>query len=292
MAISLQSVRAFVAVAEQGSFIEAARLLGIKQPTVSAAIARLEAHAKVQLFRRYREGVALTEHGQRVLAHATRLVAAADAFDASLTDSGRPALTLGFMGEAASSVTGQIIKIAQRRLNLPVQLRRFDFDDPTCGLESGKSDLAIVWPPLSGDHLDQVVIATDRRAVALPIHDPLAARVQVQPDELSGRDWVVPRSPDPMWTEFRHPRSIGVPAFAAIVDSGSVEETLELVAAGAGIALLSESTEQHYARVGVAIVPLAGNLRCTASLAWRNPVTDPAISEIIRDVRGLNLPHR
>ncbi|MCG8914325.1 hypothetical protein L6E12_00745 [Actinokineospora sp. PR83] len=44
-------------------------------------------------------------------------------------------------------------------------------------------------------------------------------------------------------------------------------ETLELVAARAGCALFSESTDQHHARAGVLIVPLAGDLRCTAALA-------------------------
>jgi DNA-binding transcriptional LysR family regulator len=76
---------------------------------------------------------------------------------------------------------------------------------------------------------------------------------------------------------------------ATVVESRSVEETLELVAAGAGCALLSESTDQHYARTGVVIVPLAGEARCTAALAWLRADPDPTIAEIVAGVRSLDL---
>ncbi|MCI4066887.1 LysR family transcriptional regulator [Micromonospora sp. R77] len=289
--MTLQSVRAFVAVARAGSFGEAARLLDVSQPTVSGAVARLETHAGTKLFARELGGVSLTEQGQRVLGLAERLVRAADDLAEALTPAEPDVLHLGFMGEAASSVTGQIVRMAQQRLGRPVQLRRFDFDDPSCGLASGRSDLAIVWPPLTSDDVDQVVVTTDRRAVALPVADPLAGRDEVRPDELGDRHWVVPRSPDPAWSAFRHPRAIGVVPLGT-VDSGSVEETLELVAAGAGVALFSVSTEQHYARMGVVIVPLTGDLYCTAALAWRRPIDRPVVADIVADIRAMNLPLR
>lgn len=171
-----------------------------------------------------------------------------------------------------------------------MHLRRFDFDDPTCGLSRGESDLAIVWPPVSAEGVEQLVVTTDRRAVALPVSDPLATRSELGPADLGDRDWVVPRAPDAEWQRFRHPASIGVQDVRGVVESGSVEETLELVAAGAGCALVSENTDQHYARAGVLIVPLAGNPRCTTALAWRRSTTDPAVTRIVAEVRSLGLP--
>ncbi len=292
VSITLQSVRAFVAVAECGSFGAAAKRLKISQPSVSAAVARLEGATGESLFQRNPAGVSLTESGQRSLPSAVRLIAAAAELESSLTDHAPQDLTLGFMGEAASSATGHIVKAAQLHLSSPMHLRRFDFSDPTCGLDSGETDLAIVWPPLSTAHLDLLVIASDRRAVAFEVGDTLAARDTVDPGELGGRDWIVPRSPDPIWTSFRHPHEIGAPDVRTITDSGSVEETLELVAAGAGCALLSESTDQHYARAGVVIVPLTGQVFCTAALAWRRSGGHPAIPLILADLRELGLPFR
>lgn len=282
--ISLPSVRAFVAVAKAGSFRAAAAQLDVSQPTVSAAVARFETCSGAPLLHRSRDGVVLTELGRRVLVSAEQVVSAASDLEAVLADGPHRDLTIGFMGEAAASSTARIVASAQQRTGRQVHLRRFDFEDPSCGLLSGKSDLAIVWPPVSSPALDSFVVTEDRRAIVLPVSDPLVRRETVAPADLGGRTWVVPRSSDPAWTAYRHPNTIGVTDVAGILSSGAVEETLELVAAGAGIAIMSDSTGEHYARIGVVVVPLAGNLRCTAALAWRRADNRAVIGEIVTDV--------
>ncbi|GII08547.1 LysR family transcriptional regulator [Planomonospora parontospora subsp. parontospora] len=281
MSVTLPAVRAFVEVARAGSFREAAACLGVSQPTVSAAVGRLEAAAGERLLVRDRDGVRLTEHGVRVLAHAASVVSAADGLEAELA--GRsPGLTVGFMGEAAGALTAGLLDEVRRVSGREVRLRRFDFDDPSCGLLTGVSDLAVVWPPLTtGDALEVRPLGTDRRAVAVPAGDPLARRAEVDPAELGGRVWVVPSSPDPVWRAFRHPGSIGVPDVAGEVGSGAIEETLELVAAGRGVALLSESTDEHYARTGVVFVPLPTDHRCATAVAWRRGDTRPVLTGVV-----------
>ncbi|MER0127748.1 LysR family transcriptional regulator [Franconibacter daqui] len=61
-------VRIFLAVLRKGSFGEAARSLGVSHPTVGRRIKALEAEAQQALFRRTRDGLVLTEAGDRVLA--------------------------------------------------------------------------------------------------------------------------------------------------------------------------------------------------------------------------------
>src|SRR6478752_2126824 len=84
MDVTLPAVRAFVAVARTGSFRDAATSLGVSQPTVSAAVKRLEATAGRPLLIRDRDGVRLTELGGRVLAHAVAVTSAADELEALL----------------------------------------------------------------------------------------------------------------------------------------------------------------------------------------------------------------
>ncbi|MFC4062135.1 LysR family transcriptional regulator [Planomonospora corallina] len=284
MSITLPAVRAFVEVARAGSFRAAATALGVSQPTVSAAVKRLEEAAGERLLVRDRDGVHPTGQGVRVLAHAASLVSAADELEAELA--GRPReLTVGFMGEAAGALTAGLLDEVRRVSGRQVRLRRFDFDDPSCGLLTGVSDLAVVWPPLTtGDVLEVRPLGTDRRAVAVPVGDPLARREEVGPADLAGRVWVVPRSPDEIWRAFRHPASIGVADVAGEVDSGAIEETLELVAAGRGIALLSESTDEHYARAGVAFVPLPTDQRCATAVAWRRGDTRPVLARLVAEL--------
>src|SRR5215470_3171427 len=61
---TLSQLSYFAAVAEAGSFTAAARALSVGQPTVSAAIAELEAVVGTRLFQRSRTGVALTLAGR------------------------------------------------------------------------------------------------------------------------------------------------------------------------------------------------------------------------------------
>ncbi|EWG70978.1 MULTISPECIES: LysR family transcriptional regulator [unclassified Enterobacter] len=60
-------VRVFLAVMRKGSFGEAARSLGVSHPTVGRRIKALEDEAQQALFRRTKEGLVLTDAGDRVL---------------------------------------------------------------------------------------------------------------------------------------------------------------------------------------------------------------------------------
>ena len=60
-------VRVFLAVMRKRSFGEAARSLGVSHPTVGRRIKALEDEAQQALFRRTKEGLVLTDAGDRVL---------------------------------------------------------------------------------------------------------------------------------------------------------------------------------------------------------------------------------
>lgn len=65
----LQSIRAFVAVANANGFTAAARQMRVGTPQVSRAIAELETHLGLRLLRRTTRSVALTAAGDRYLVH-------------------------------------------------------------------------------------------------------------------------------------------------------------------------------------------------------------------------------
>lgn len=74
--INHAQLRAFHAVATEGSFTRAARLLHVTQPTLSQEVKALEEAHGVLLFDRTRRSVALTEVGQSLFAITRRLFAA------------------------------------------------------------------------------------------------------------------------------------------------------------------------------------------------------------------------
>lgn len=67
MLTSWDHIRSFYAVAETGSLSAASRLLALTQPTVGRHIDLLEDHLKISLFKRSRDGMALTEKGAELI---------------------------------------------------------------------------------------------------------------------------------------------------------------------------------------------------------------------------------
>ena len=72
--MDIDQVRTFLAVAANGSFIEAASRLYITQSTVSARIQNLETYLHTRLFVRNRSGATLTSAGKRFMRHAKTLL--------------------------------------------------------------------------------------------------------------------------------------------------------------------------------------------------------------------------
>lgn len=68
--IELRQLKAFVAVAEEGTFVRAAARLGVVQPAVSQAVARLETELGLVLFERSSRRVTLTSAGAAFLPEA------------------------------------------------------------------------------------------------------------------------------------------------------------------------------------------------------------------------------
>jgi DNA-binding transcriptional LysR family regulator len=105
--MDIDQARTFLAIAANGSFLEASRQLHLTQSTVSARIQRLEDELGARLFVRNRAGASLTTAGRRFLEFAKRLVLTADQarhevglpqrYRATLHIGGRIALWEGFL---------------------------------------------------------------------------------------------------------------------------------------------------------------------------------------------------
>jgi DNA-binding transcriptional LysR family regulator len=80
----LTMMRVFAAVAETGSFTQAAQSLGASQPFVSQTVARLEERLGLRLLDRTTRALALTAEGLRYLEGARAAVAAVEAAEADL----------------------------------------------------------------------------------------------------------------------------------------------------------------------------------------------------------------
>ncbi len=79
----LQTLRAFVTVAREGSVSRAAERLHLTQPAVSLKLKQFQAGLGLRLFQRHPRGLSLTDDGQALLPAAEQALAAVAAFDQS-----------------------------------------------------------------------------------------------------------------------------------------------------------------------------------------------------------------
>ena len=114
MRFSFRQLEYFVAAGETGSVTRAAQGSHSSQPTVSAAIAKLEASLGVQLFvRHHAQGLSLTPEGRRFLGEAKALLRHAsdvERFATALSDEVGGTLDLGCLVTLAPLVAPSLVR--------------------------------------------------------------------------------------------------------------------------------------------------------------------------------------
>lgn len=143
-ALDWSLIRAFLAVAEEGSLSAAARRLGASQPTVGRQIKTIESALQTTLFSRHAKGLALTDFGRAILPGAQamakgmndiRLAAAAQ--ETELSGSVRITASIN----VAFSLLPPVI-VQARRAHPGVQIDVIPSDDSE-NLTFGDSDIAV-----------------------------------------------------------------------------------------------------------------------------------------------------
>lgn len=102
--IALDDLRMFLAVARSGSFRSAANQLFVSQPTLSRAVARLEAHLETSVLERGPRGVVLTEAGEVLVEGARNVLDAAATLKRDVARPRSESITLGATATSARSI--------------------------------------------------------------------------------------------------------------------------------------------------------------------------------------------
>lgn len=114
--IDTQTLRAFLAVAETGSFSRAATRVHRSQSAVSMQIKKLEARLEETVFRRDSHRVELTPQGERLVGYARRLIQLHDTALAEVRGTAvRGTVRIGVMDDYATHVLPQILAGFGRR---------------------------------------------------------------------------------------------------------------------------------------------------------------------------------
>lgn len=168
---TLAQLRLFVAVADAGSFSEAAAELGMSQSSLSESVAALERALGHRLLRRSRAGVALTDAGWRAIEHARgALLAVGDLHLALAPDQ---ALS-GTLSVAAFRSLGMHLLAptlaALRRAHPALQVRVLDAESDGHGgerlVQSGQADAGLIELPSAEPLLTWPLLQDEYQVVA------------------------------------------------------------------------------------------------------------------------------
>jgi DNA-binding transcriptional LysR family regulator len=201
----LRRLRAFHAVARNGSFSAAARELGYTQSVVSHHVAALEREFGLTLVNRGTRPVSVTDAGNGLLHHTEaalgHITAAEDELRAVAgLQSGRLRLA-AFLSACNSFVPDAVARFEAARPDVQVRVEHVEEPEELRRLRSGDLDLAVVFrvrkESEDGRHrpdegFDEVYLADDPYRVVLPLTHPLARRRTLRLADLAAERFTAP----------------------------------------------------------------------------------------------------
>jgi DNA-binding transcriptional LysR family regulator len=260
MAITLDQVRCFIAVAEELHFGRAAERLGMTQPPLSRQIQRLEKFVEAQLLERDNRHVELTGAGVAFLDEAYRLLNLVEGAGDLARRVGAGAagvVRLGFTAVSAISILGPLLRrLAAELPDVDVLLSEGVTLVQVDGIRRGELDIGLARPPFDTAFLNSRVVLREPLMAVIPGDHPLAALDRpLTPQDFEGQP-VIGYLPEQ--ARYFHELSVRFLANAHPQIEQRVHQVLTamlLVAAGRGLAL-APSSATSLAVPGVVFQPL------------------------------------
>ncbi len=298
--MELRHLRYFVAVAEEGSFLRAARRLRVAQPALSKQIRDLEREVGVKLFERLPRGARMTRAGEQFLSNARHALesAARAVATARQTDS---ATGLQFAHSELYVYTPALLKLlaAFRAASpqTPVRIVRVDDVDQHAALREQRIDAAATfvgtWPVPGLEALRLVDCAVT--GVLLPATHPLAAEPRVRLQDLSDLIWLHPS---------QHSRPELYRVLRTALESRGLVPTRHrgrrgdiganvAIAAGDAWALANPAVAALYADMEGSIVHrpfVDAPIPMWFALVWRSDATSPLVETLVQVARRMVSP--
>ncbi|AQR61801.1 hypothetical protein BZG35_09150 [Brevundimonas sp. LM2] len=176
MATNMQHLRAFHAVAGEGSIVRAARRLAVSQPTISEQLRALEQRHQVPLFHGRKPPLVLTGAGQSLFALTQKLFSVSGEIDAFLAQSLAPGgLGLRLGSDSPTYAARFVAAYPARRPGAKIQVRIGNASEVVAWLKAGEVDAIIACdPPIDGS-LSYEALYRDRLVLGVARDHPVAA---------------------------------------------------------------------------------------------------------------------
>jgi DNA-binding transcriptional LysR family regulator len=278
----------FVVVAEELHFTRAAERLHIAQPPLSYQIQQLERDLGVQLFKRTRRNVQLTDAGAVLFEAGRRIFGQVDQAVSAVRKVGHGEvgfLTVGFVPSASNNILPLILQVfGQRFPYVQLLLREMNPDQVVRGLHDQQIDVGLLYLPLDTADLKVRTVLRESLLAVLPASHAQAEQASIALCSLADERFIIP----PRYTTVAGLSSHILAACRlagftphVVQEAWLMQTIISLVGANMGVALVPASV-QNLHRSGVIYKPLHDvATEIAMGVIWLSDETQPPLQRFL-----------
>lgn len=290
--MTLTELRYLVALSQARHFGRAADMCYVSQPTLSAAIRKLEDELGLSLFERRPRDVRVTEQAEPIIAQAQRILEQVEQLEQMAShqrDQLAAPLRIGAIFTVAPYLFPSLIPhVKEQAPSMPLYIEENYTHVLRHKLDNGELDAIIVALPFSGGGLVRAQMYDESFSVLLPADHPLKHQKAIEPKQLLDesllllgeghcfRDQVLELCPA---IDTQRQKNL------IQIEGGSLETLRHMVASGLGITVLPASAinRHSYSSDTFVVRPFVKPAPSrTIALVWRDSFPRPRAIEVIR----------
>lgn len=251
MSISIQGLRVFLSILEQGSLSAAGRRLGLTQPAVSNHLHALEKRFEVALLVRGGR-VRATPAGECLANHARRVLEEISNLEEDMAHYSAPH---GRLVVGASTTPGEVLvphvaaEFSARYPDVTLDVEIADTEETLKALLEREVEFAIVGREVDHPRLDSWALEQDELVLVVAATDPLAGS-EVAPEDLADRPFVMREEGSATRQATKEGLATVSIAPRVAMELGSNAAVVGAVAEGAGLGVVPVRTLKSEEQVG------------------------------------------
>ncbi|HSQ17738.1 MAG TPA: LysR family transcriptional regulator [Anaerolineales bacterium] len=244
--IGIERLKTFLRAAESLNFSETAKQLHLSQPTVSSQIKILEKDLGVVLFTRTNTGLQLTEAGRLLLPWAHRLLHDSNNMQAMMASIQGD--VVGELSIACSTTAGKYVlpqmaaRFCQLHPGVKVRILACTSEDVTLRLLEGEAHIGVMSREVLNAGLESQKFFQDTITLIIPYNHRWALRKVIDPGELLEEPIIMREETSGtrrvVLSELAK-HDIGLDDLSVFMELGNAEAIVRTVAAGYGVAFVS-----------------------------------------------------
>jgi len=274
--MEIHQLRYFVAVAEEGSFSNAAEREHVSQPSLSQQIQKLEAELNQQLFDRLPRSVVLTEAGRRLLEYARQIltgIADARRSVAALEEEVAGRLSVGAIPSIALYVLPRLIGRFQTAYpKVTFELFEDTTDKLAQKLEDGTLDVVLATSGNNTLALMHHSLGEEPLLILLPEKHRLATRKTIKWRDLASEKFLLLHEIHSMSLHVRQLLAANNLNPEIALQGAQLVTIARMVAAGLGVTVIPQMMVHTEFIKGCVAVPFAQPVPTRELILLRNPL--------------------